>query len=77
MGAAGTAPERRRRESVMAWDFTTEPEFQEKLDWADRFVRENVEPLDLLYPKLIFHPLEEPLRSLVNQLKDAVRAEDL
>jgi acyl-CoA dehydrogenase len=61
----------------MAWDFTTEPEFQAKLDWADQFVRENVEPLDLLYPKLAFHPLEEPLRSLVNQLKDEVRAHDL
>ena len=31
----------------MAWDFETEPEFQEKLDWADAFVREEVEPLDL------------------------------
>ena len=31
----------------MAWDFETEPEFQEKLDWADEFVREEVEPLDL------------------------------
>ncbi len=61
----------------MAWDFTTEPEFQQKLDWADQFVRENVEPLDLLYPKLAFSPLEEPLRSLVNQLKDEVRAQDL
>jgi acyl-CoA dehydrogenase len=61
----------------MAWDFTTEPEFQEKLDWADRFVRENVEPLDLLYPKLTYSPLEDPLRSLVNQLKDEVRAQDL
>jgi acyl-CoA dehydrogenase len=61
----------------MAWDFTTDPEFQEKLDWADTFVRENVEPLDLLYSKLTFHPLEEPLRSLVNQLKDEVRAHDL
>ena len=61
----------------MAWDFTTEPEFQQKLDWADGFVRENVEPLDLLYPKLAYSPLEEPLRSLVNQLKDEVRAQDL
>ena len=32
----------------MAWDFTTDPEYQEKLDWADQFVRENVERLDLL-----------------------------
>ena len=31
----------------MAWDFETEPEFQEKLDWVDTFVREEVEPLDL------------------------------
>ena len=31
----------------MAWDFETDPEFQEKLDWADEFVRDEVEPLDL------------------------------
>ena len=34
-------------------DFETEPEFQAKLDWADPFVREEVEPLDLLWPDLI------------------------
>lgn len=34
----------------MAWDFQTEPEFQEKLDWMDEFVRTEVEPLDLLFP---------------------------
>ena len=34
----------------MAWDFETDPEFQEKLDWADEFVREEVEPLDLRLP---------------------------
>ena len=32
----------------MAWDFETEPEFAEKLEWVDRFVREDVEPLDLV-----------------------------
>ncbi len=32
----------------MSWDFETEPEFQEKLDWVDRFVREEVEPLDMI-----------------------------
>ncbi|SQD95996.1 MULTISPECIES: acyl-CoA dehydrogenase family protein [unclassified Parafrankia] len=32
------------------WDFSTEPEFQEKLDWMARFVREECEPLDLLFP---------------------------
>lgn len=31
------------------WDFSTEPEFQEKLDWMKRFVAEEVEPLDLVF----------------------------
>ena len=30
----------------MSWDFETEPEFQKELDWIDKFVREEVEPLD-------------------------------
>jgi acyl-CoA dehydrogenase len=57
------------------WDFTTEPEFQEKLDWMARFVREEVEPLDLLFPaggdpydtenkasRAILRPLQERVR---------------
>jgi acyl-CoA dehydrogenase len=32
------------------WDFSTEPEFQERLDWAERFVREECEAMDLLFP---------------------------
>ena len=40
----------------MAWDFETDPEFQAKLDWVDEFVREEVEPLDLLWPDLAFTP---------------------
>src|SRR3954469_5533746 len=32
----------------MAWDFSTEPEFQAELDWMDGFVREEVRPLELL-----------------------------
>src|SRR5260370_35345300 len=30
---------------AMGWDFETEPEYQEKLDWVDRFMRRDVEPL--------------------------------
>ncbi len=30
----------------MSWDFETEPEFQKQLDWIERFVRTEVEPLD-------------------------------
>src|ERR1700739_3986219 len=32
------------------WEFSTEPGFQAKLDWMERFVRAEVEPLDLLFP---------------------------
>ncbi len=32
----------------MAWSFETNPDFQQQLDWIDRFVREDVEPLDQL-----------------------------
>jgi acyl-CoA dehydrogenase len=32
----------------VAWDFETEPEFQEKLDWIDEFVTEEIEPLEAL-----------------------------
>lgn len=33
----------------MAWDFATDPEFQDSLDWIDDFVRSEVEPLDLAF----------------------------
>ncbi len=32
----------------MPWEFETEPEFQRELDWIDAFVRNEVEPLDLV-----------------------------
>jgi acyl-CoA dehydrogenase len=59
------------------WDFETEPEFQAKLDWADEFVREEVEPLDLLWPDLVFTPLDDRLRKVVDPLKERVRDEGL
>ena len=32
----------------MAWDFETEPEFEEKLAWMRTFVREEIIPLETL-----------------------------
>jgi acyl-CoA dehydrogenase len=32
----------------MAWDFRTDPDYQAQLDWVEEFVREQVEPLDLV-----------------------------
>ena len=61
----------------MSWDFETDPEFQEKLDWADEFVREEVEPLDLVWPGLEFTPLDEARRAVVEPLKAEVRRQKL
>src|SRR5690349_606230 len=59
------------------WDFETEPEFQEKLDWIDQFLTEKVEPIDLVFPGLAYHPLEGKLRDLVDPLKQEVRDQGL
>ncbi len=32
----------------MAWDFETEPDCRAKSDWANAFVCEEIEPLDLV-----------------------------
>ncbi|CAJ1581323.1 acyl-CoA dehydrogenase family protein [[Mycobacterium] wendilense] len=57
----------------MAWDFSTEPEFEEKLAWIRDFVREEVEPLEVLFPGCEFLPLDEDRRRIVDPLKQQVR----
>ncbi len=58
----------------MSWDFETDAEFQEKLDWVDQFVRNEVEPLDVIlddpYDKsdIIAMGIVKPLQQ---QVKDA------
>jgi acyl-CoA dehydrogenase len=61
----------------MAWDFRTDPEYQTQLDWVDTFVREEIEPLDLLFPDLQFHPLDDTRRAIIDPLKDEVRRRGL
>ena len=61
----------------MAWDFETDPEYQKKLDWTDEFVREEVEPLDYLFPHQQFVPLDGARRKVVDPLKDEVRHQGL
>ena len=60
----------------MGWDFTTDPEFQ-KLEWMDAFVRDEVEPLDLVWGDRTFHPLDDKLRKVVDPLKQRVREKGL
>ena len=61
----------------MAWDFETDPEYQEKLDWAAKFVREEVEPLDYVFPDLQFVPLDGARRKIIDPLKEEVRRQGL
>jgi acyl-CoA dehydrogenase len=53
----------------MAWDFSTDPEFQEQLDWMAAFVRENLWPLELLIDELGWEALTEAIKPLQEQVK--------
>jgi len=57
----------------MAWDFSTDPEFQEKLDWMTTFVKEEIEPLELLWPDLHHTPPPPWLRPVIEPLKAKVK----
>ena len=60
----------------MAWDFETEPYFQEKLDWVADFVRNDVEPLDHVLGSQYDVKNSEFVR-LVRPLQAKVKAEAL
>jgi acyl-CoA dehydrogenase len=61
----------------MSWDFETDPEYRKVLDWADEFVREELEPLDLAFPHLQFVPLDDKRRKVIDPLKEEVRRKGL
>src|SRR4051812_1795198 len=53
----------------MAWDFSTDPDYAAKLDWAAAFVREEIWPLETLAGELsqpaldaLYAPLQEQVR---------------
>ncbi|UGQ11196.1 acyl-CoA dehydrogenase family protein [Yinghuangia sp. ASG 101] len=57
----------------MAWDFSTEPEFQEQLDWMRGFVDTEIERLCLLWPGMDHTPPPTWLRRVIDPLKQQVR----
>ena len=62
----------------MAWDFETDPEFAQKLEWIAQFVREEVEPLDVLWPGQAYvRPMPDELRRIVDPLKQQVKEQAL
>jgi acyl-CoA dehydrogenase len=62
----------------MTWDFSTEPEFQEKLDWIDEFVRTEIEPLDLAFSSHTVYDKSHPVHAkVVRPLQEKVKEQDL
>jgi alkylation response protein AidB-like acyl-CoA dehydrogenase len=57
----------------MAWDFETDAEYQAQLDWAGAFVRDEVEPLDLVFRGQQYVPPDDRRRQVINPLKEEVR----
>ena len=72
---AGPGLRRVREEyaSAVPWDFSTEPDFQRKLDWMEEFVRERIWPLETLVEELGFDGLERAIAPL----QEEVKAQDL
>jgi acyl-CoA dehydrogenase len=55
----------------MAWDFSTEPEFERKLEWMRAFVREEVLPLEVLETD------EATFMRIVRSLQDEVKKQGM
>ena len=58
----------------MGWDFQTDPDYQLELDWVERFVDEEIAPVDLV----IEHAwdVRDPVRNaLIKPLQEKVRIE--
>jgi acyl-CoA dehydrogenase len=53
----------------VAWDFSTDPEFQSRLDWMAAFVREEIWPLETLLHELEWDGLMRAIRPLQEEVK--------
>jgi acyl-CoA dehydrogenase len=56
----------------VAWDFSTEPEFQEQLDWVADFCKNEIEPLDLVFPGAAYSR-NPKAKALADPLKQQVK----
>jgi acyl-CoA dehydrogenase len=57
----------------MAWDFSTEPEFQAQLDWMREFVSKEIEPIELFFDDMT----SDSWRKLTAPLKEEVKKRGL
>ena len=60
----------------MSWDFSTDPDFQKKLDWVEEFCREEVEPLEYVFPYAV-RSKDPKIKALVKGLQDQVKEQGL
>jgi acyl-CoA dehydrogenase len=54
----------------MPWDFSTEPEFQRKLEWMREFVRERIWPLETLLDELGQDGLTRAIKPLAQEVRE-------
>jgi acyl-CoA dehydrogenase len=54
----------------MPWDFSTEPEFQRKLDWMREFVRARIWPLETLIDELGHDGLMRAIKPLADEVRE-------
>jgi len=57
----------------MSWDFSTDPDFQEQLDWMNEFVQREIWPLETIWRELD----DDGLREAMAPLQEQVRARNL
>jgi alkylation response protein AidB-like acyl-CoA dehydrogenase len=60
----------------MAWDFSTDPEFQQKLDWIQQFCEEKVDPLGRIFPHAVRLP-DPAVKAYVRELQQEVKDQGL
>src|SRR5438132_12617874 len=54
----------------MSWDFSTDPDFQEQLDWMGEFVRSEIWPLETIWRELGHDGLREAMAPLKQQVQE-------
>ncbi len=76
--AHGTPDNERKGSPLMAWDFSTDPEFEAQLEWMRGFVAEEIEPLDLVFrdPAAHVDPRSPAARAMA-PLKEEVKKRGL
>ena len=62
----------------MTWDFSTEPEFEDKLEWIREFVATEIEPIDLAFGHQLVYDKSHPVhREVLPPLMEKVKGQNL